>query len=78
MIWPYQLFIFSTLVDYRNILSTNISLIRRQKLFRHKTSLPFAIPKFQAVAEKFCNFRRIGVGVLLRPAFENNIAIDGG
>lgn len=47
-------------------------MIRRQELFRHKTSLPFAIPKFQAAAEKFCNFRRIGVGVLLRPAFENN------
>lgn len=60
------------IVLYRNTLSTNISMIRRQELFRYRPIPPFAIPKFRAAKEKFCNFRRIGVGALLKPAFENN------
>lgn len=63
---------FLDMVRYRDTLSTNISMIRRQELFRHKTIPPFAIPKFRATEEKFCNFRRIDVGALLKPAFENN------
>lgn len=61
---------FLDIVRYRNILSTNISVISRNYL--DKAIPPFAIPKFRAAEEKFCNFRRIGVGALLRPAFENN------
>jgi len=33
--------------------------------------IAFAILKFRA-EEKFCNFRCVGVGALLRSAFENN------